>query len=331
MAMTSAPASGFPTRDEWTLAMLRGDFESAWRISDDVLRRRAGRSCGHLPRHQQWIWDGRPLRGRRVLVRCYHGLGDTIQFIRYAAPLHAIAADVTVWAPAPLIPLLATAAGMDRLLPLHDGVPECDADAEVELQELPHAFRTTRSTIPRDVPYLFAPPVPLPVQGRPRVGLVWRAGEWDPRRSVPFEMIVRVAARHDLDAYAMQERPEPGEAHERLTPVGPFDLHGFAGALRSLDLLITVDSMPAHLAGALGVPVWLLLPADADWRWMEERDDSPWYPTMRLFRQDRPGDWEPVLGRVGRALDRIAGRLANPRPSAGVSLRSSDSPGVAVR
>src|SRR3954447_16284072 len=109
--------------------MRRGAFAEAWKVSDASLRDRAGTTCSHLPRHEQWVWDGTPLDGRRVLVRCYHGLGDTLQFIRYAPLVRRIAAEVTVWAQPALIPLLRTVDGIDRILPLHDGA--CDAEYDV--------------------------------------------------------------------------------------------------------------------------------------------------------------------------------------------------------
>src|SRR5205085_377265 len=114
--------------DYWMRHMRRGEFEAAWEISDALLRSRAELQCGDLPRHLQAVWDGKPLDGKRVLVRCYHGLGDTIQFIRYAPLLKAVAARVIVWAQPRLLPLLQTARGIDQLLPLHEGQPEADFD-----------------------------------------------------------------------------------------------------------------------------------------------------------------------------------------------------------
>src|SRR5215217_4156499 len=110
--------------DPWVHAMQHGDFARAWAISDTVLRERARVPCAHWPRHLQYIWDGSSLKGKRVLVRCYHGLGDTVQFIRYAPQIRAIAREVIVWAQPALLPLLRTARGIDRLLPLHDGAPD---------------------------------------------------------------------------------------------------------------------------------------------------------------------------------------------------------------
>src|SRR5690349_6954903 len=140
----------------WMRAMQCGNFARAWEVSDTDLRARlATRRPLHTgPRHLQHIWDGRPLADKRVLVRCYHGLGDTMQFIRFAAPLRKMAREVLVWAQPPLLPLLATAAGVDRVLPLHDGTPEVDFDCELEIMELAHALRIDEQTIPCAVPYI---------------------------------------------------------------------------------------------------------------------------------------------------------------------------------
>src|ERR671932_14884 len=148
-----------PRAARWMACMRRGAFEAAWAISDAVLRARAGVPCWHWPRHLQYIWDGTPLAGKRVLGRCYHGLGDTIQFIRYAPLIKAIAAEVIVWAQPPLLPLLEMVQGIDQLLPLHDGVPEVEYDVDVEVMELPHIFRTTPETIPLTISYLHVDPI----------------------------------------------------------------------------------------------------------------------------------------------------------------------------
>jgi hypothetical protein len=253
---------------DWFSHMRRGDFAAAWEISDEILRARGGAPTWHLPRHEQAIWDGTPLHGRRVLIRCYHGLGDTIQFARFIPAVEAIASEVAVWAQPSLIPLLQTMNTSARFLPLHDGTPEVDYDADVEIMELAHVFRTTVETIP-SVPYLHVAPADVP-RG---IGLVWRAGEWDPARSIPFEVF-----RPLLETPGVRFYPLHREDEGAGTPLET------ARLMRALDLVITVDTMAAHLAGALGVPVWTLLPAQCDWRWMDERSDTPWYPTMHLFR-----------------------------------------------
>jgi hypothetical protein len=143
-------------RDRWSCAMLLGDFEAAWRISDQVLaeRRRRGLACVDQPLHLRWVWDGRPLTDRNVLVRCHHGLGDVIQFIRLAAPLRATAARVTVQAVPELLPLIDGVAGIDAMIPL--GATDPPYDIDIELLELPHALRFRLDGIPARVPYISA-------------------------------------------------------------------------------------------------------------------------------------------------------------------------------
>ena len=288
----------------WPYHMRRGEFAEAWAVSDADLRARAGQPCYHWPRHLQYVWSGQPLAGQRVLVRCYHGLGDTIQFVRYLPLLQEVAAQVLVWAQPELLPLLATAPGIDQLLPLHDGTPDAAYDADVEIMELPHIFRTTLATLPAPLPYLHVPPRRLAAAGRRAVGLVWQAGNWDARRSVPFALLAPLAQVPGVELLILQANAEAAGWQPGVgVHPGEFDLYEYARVVRGLDLLITVDSMPAHLAGALGVPVWTLLHAHADWRWLApSRPDSPWYPTMRLFWQEQPGEWAPVVARVAREL-----------------------------
>ena len=287
----------------WMRHMRAGEWEAAWRVSDGVLAARAGEPCWHLPRHEQWVWDGTPLEGRRVLIRCYHGLGDTLQFIRYAALVKRIAAEVTVWAQPGLIPLLRTARGIDRLLPLPDGEAGIDYEVDVEVMELPHVFRTTTDTVPADVPYLHVNPAPIETNGTLSVGIAWKAGEWDERRNVPYALLAPLARVPGVELHVLQRGSGLAEREPGFGVLsGSDDPLQAARVMRALDLVVSIDSMPAHLAGALGVPTWTLLHADPDWRWMQDRDDTPWYPTMRLFRQARAGEWEPVIARVAEDL-----------------------------
>jgi hypothetical protein len=289
----------------WVERARQGDFEGAWRLSDRILAR--GRVRDHTaPRHHQQIWNGTPIAGRRVLIRCYHGLGDTVQFIRYAPMVRAVASEVVVWAQPDLLELLAGVHGIDRLLPLDDGAPTAVYDVDVEIMELPYVFRTTLDSIPGACPYLRVRPLPL-IGDRPRIGLVWRAGGWDRRRSVPFAELTPLLDLHSCSWYRLQHNPEPGEQHRRLEVVDTRGITRTAGYLCGLDLVITIDSLPAHLAGALGGPVWTLLTTPADWRWMTRRSDSPWYPTMRLFRQHAAGAWGPVIEEVRDALQKRFG------------------------
>lgn len=295
----------FDTSDVWTGHMKQGNFVEAWEFSDKVLHSGKNRDYRNTPRHFQCIWNGNSLQGKRVLVRCYHGLGDTIQFIRYAPLLKKIASEVILWAQPRLIPLLETAKGIDRIIPLHDGIPEVEYDADVEIMELPHVFRSTIDTIPKNVPYLEVKKATLPVRSRITAGIVWQSGTWSESRSVPFTMLTRLLQLKNITFYILQDKAEeagwiPGSG---IHP-GKCTLLEHAEIINSLDLLITADSMPAHLAGALNVPVWVMLPENADWRWMVNREDSPWYPSMRLFRQEKEGEWEGVIGRIVGELEK---------------------------
>lgn len=294
--------------DQWMQAMRRGDFARAWTISDTCLRQRTA-AAGHsfsAPRHLQHIWDGRSFVGKRVLVRCYHGLGDTIQFVRFLRPLRALAHEVTVWTQPCLMQLVATAEGIDHVLPLHDGTPEIDYDADVEIMELAHALRIDARDLPGPVPYLSSLRVSKIEQPADvfRVGLVWRAGAWDPRRSIPASALSPLAVIPGVELYALQHGPERYQA--RNIPAIEIDVGDVvtlcATLTRALDLVISVDTFIAHLAGALGVPTWLMLHADCDWRWGVSGARTHWYPTVRLFRQCKAGDWHPVIGAIAAEL-----------------------------
>jgi hypothetical protein len=302
--------------DAWLRHMRRGEFERAWKVSDEVLRLRGSRPCGNLPRHLQWIWNGQPLNGKRVLIRCYHGLGDTVQFIRYAPMVKKVARHVTIWAQPELMSLLQTMHGaFDELLPLHDGSPDCEYDADVELMELAHVFRTTMTTVPNETPYFRVSPAPLERSGSVNVGLIWAAGEWDERRSVPFELVRALGKTAAVRWHILQRGSALANwKHEFGVNSGTDDVLEAARRIAALDLLISIDSLPAHLGGALGAPTWTLLHSEPDWRWMIDRTDSPWYPTMRLVRQSRKGDWPAVMGQVraelGKYLPRRRGKVA---------------------
>jgi len=324
----------------WMSHMLRGDFAAAWRLADaDRERReRAGIGCAGWPRHLRPVWDGQPLDGRKVLVRCYHGLGDTIQFIRYVPLLARRAAAVTVEAQPELLELFATLPGIDGLHALSPNEERrCDdlgCDAEIDVTELPHAFRTTLATIPNGLPLFRAEPSRLAaarrrlaaVPGQLKIGLVWAAGAWKPERSIALECLARLGAIPGVAFVNLQRGPEYGRwlgkgGAPAMLDMSSDQIADTAAAISALHLVITVDTMVAHLAGSLGVPVWLMLHFAADWRWLLERNDSPWYPTMRLFRQPAPGDWDSVVANVSAALSAVAaGRPTSPpRPLARVA------------
>jgi hypothetical protein len=267
----------------WTCYMLAGDYEAAWRESDAIEAR------GNPDPHR--FWDGQSLAGKDVLLRCLHGLGDTIQFIRYAPLIKAQARTLTVEAQPKLKRLLETAGMADRVTTW--GEPEPPWNQQIEVKELPRIFRTTLSSIPRNVPYLRIPeaaPVARPSPRLLHVGLAWAASSFNPARTVPIELLTPLFEIREVLFFSVQAGPEYAQlqpwAHrvKSLTEESTCILQ-VAHEMNGLDLIITVDTMTAHLAGALGRRTWTLLPFACDWRWMRDRSDTPWYPTMRLFRQ----------------------------------------------
>ncbi len=279
--------------NDWIEAMRDGDFARAWRISDAVLAARdpATRDDPNLPYHLRWVWDGRPWRGRHVLVRCYHGLGDTLQFARLVPLLARDAASVTLEAQPELLPVLdhAQAAGFDPARPLPPS--ECD----IESMELAHALRLRAADIPARV----ARPMPR----RPvTVGLCWQAGPWDPARSVPATTLVAACARPGVRLFSLQRGADAPPGLAAHPHDGSMAVADTAALIGTLDCVVSVDTMVAHLAGSLGAPTLLLLPAEADWRWGRGTDRSPWYPSLRLIRQRVPGDWRQPLAELRRVL-----------------------------
>lgn len=289
--------------NEWMTAMRRGDFAAAHRVSDAV-RAAPLPDPGSTPRHEQRVWNGEPIDGRRVLVRCHHGLGDSIQFARFLPLVADRARAVTVCVQHELLRLFSSLDPRISWLPLTDDDPVVDRDVDIEIMELLQLFRVEPHTIPRRVPYLHVPlaPVESPMR-RPAVGVVWSAGTWAPQRSMCSGQLAPLLARTDISWHSLQHGVHVSSYEPALAVHPPRPVVDTAADMLTLDLVITVDSMPAHLAGALGRPVWTLLPFESDWRWLEGRNDSPWYPTMRLFRQPVPGDWSAVVERVGRALE----------------------------
>jgi hypothetical protein len=189
----------------------QGDFAAAWDVSDRILARHRADPDFSGPRHVQSVWRGEPLDGKRVLIRCYHGLGDTIQFVRYVPDVRAIAQEVILWVQPALMPLLRDVSGIDHMLSLHSGSPDVEYDVDVEIMELPFVFRSTLETIPRNVPYLDVSPEQL--QGRPpRVGIVWRAGDWETKRSIPFSVIRPLFDVPAVTWFSLQQQASRGVA-----------------------------------------------------------------------------------------------------------------------
>jgi hypothetical protein len=279
----------------WLQAVRLGDYAIAWRINDATLASRdpSERDNLNLPYHLRWVWDGRPFRNRHVLIRCYHGLGDTLQFARYLPRLRAMVASLAVEVQPELLPLLRTIPGPDRLLPFVLDNPAPESECDIEIMELCHALRLRPEDAPSPLPRVT--PSSLP---RGAIGLCWQAGGWDPGRSIDPALFATFVSRPCVTL-----QPCPTNLKVLNTSGCPRDIEGTAALIAGLDLVITADTMVAHLAGSLRRPVWLLLKHDADWRWMSNRVDSPWYPSMRLYRQPTQGDWTSVVASVAADLD----------------------------
>jgi Flp pilus assembly protein TadD len=259
-------------------------------------------------------WDGSPLDGRTILLYAEQGLGDTIQFLRYVPLVKQRGGEVVLECQPRLAPLARQMPEIRQVIPSGETLPAYDVQAP--LLSLPRILGTTIETIPAEVPYLHVPAEQVTAwrarlgqeQGK-KVGLVWAGSPTykdDQNRSLDWWQLEPLFEVPDVRLFSLQR----GTAASGLDPHGPVtplegDSTGVldtAAAILNLDLVISVDSMTAHLAGALGAKVWTLLPHAPDWRWMLGRDDSPWYPTMRLFRQPKAGDWAAVVASVAEAL-----------------------------
>jgi len=292
---------------------LWGDFERAWPEYEWRWKLRGLSS----PSFCQPLWDGSSLQGQTILLFAEQGLGDTLQFIRYAPLVQQHGATVIVQCQGPLLRLLATCAGIDRLVLAGTALPPFDVQAP--LLSLPRIFRSTLATIPANIPYLCADPELRAhwqqqlsgVRGF-KVGIAWQGNPEHKRdrwRSVPLLAFEPLAGVLGVRLVSLQKGPGREQLPDLANRLGVLDLADrledfadTAAVMRSLDLVITVDTAVAHLAGALGIPVWVALSLFPDWRWLLEREDSPWYPSMRLFRQSAWGDWAGVFERLTEAL-----------------------------
>ncbi len=281
--------------DEWVRAVRSGDYVRAWNMSARSLAARDPRTRDDpsLPYHLRWVWDGRPFQGRHVLVRCYHGFGDTIQFARYLPLLRRHAASVTLEVQPRLARLFAGFPGVDRIVPFDPERPSPPSECDIEIMELAFALRTPPARLPP--PYLRSPPALLP---RGTIGLCHQAGDWDPDRGVAAGDLVSACGGDPCLTLACGRADLPV-----LNPEGcPYDVEATAMLVAGLDLVVTVDTFIAHLAGAMAKPVWLLLKHEPDWRWSPSARESEWYPAMRLYVQPTSGDWNSVLAEVARDL-----------------------------
>ncbi|MFC6312663.1 tetratricopeptide repeat protein [Paraburkholderia dipogonis] len=298
------------------LLLKRGDYRQGW--AEFALRWRKS-DYDAIAVLGVAEWRGESLEGRRLLLVGEQGFGDHFQFLRFASVLAQRGATVDLCVREPLLPLVERIAGVHRAF---SGKPDGEYDFWVPMMSVPSCIGLDRlADIPAEVPYLFADKAKIKAwrkrlgatdKSKRKVGLVWAGSPGfgnDRYRSMQLAELGALSDMEDVAWYALQKGPAHAQLAEAPAAFRAHDftaeLHSFedtAALIMNLDLVIAVDTGVAHLAGALGKPVWLMLPANSDWRWLEARSDSPWYPGMRLFRQPMLGDWVPVVENVTRAL-----------------------------
>ncbi|PLZ01873.1 glycosyltransferase [Burkholderia sp. WAC0059] len=315
-AYTLEPGHGAARRSAALCRLLTGDFRRGWKQHED--RWLTGEARVRRRHTDRPIWNGiESVAGKTILLHAEQGYGDTIQFCRYASLVADRGATVVLEIPAVLKPVLRSLRGVQQIV--SEGEPVPPFDLQCPLMSLPLAFDTALDSIPSPVPYLYADQsrvrgwagrLQALSAGRLKIGLAWSGNPRhnnDENRSIP---LAELAPVYGLNATFVSLQPLVRERDAAMLAASGIldwgrelgDFADTAGLISALDLVITVDTSVAHLAGALGQPVWLLLPCVPDWRWLLDREDSPWYPTMKLYRQGRPGDWPSLVQRVAQSL-----------------------------
>ncbi|MEX0692930.1 MAG: tetratricopeptide repeat protein [Rhodospirillales bacterium] len=299
-----------------------GEYREGWK--EYAWRFRMSAYAAFKPPADAPLWEGEPLAGRSILIFAEQGLGDTIQFARYATLLKEQGATVHCQCSQSVAGLMATIDGISEVYTLTQVVPR--VDFQISMMELPRLFDTDDETVPCRDGYVRASQNTFRPQRRPAVGLVWQGNvehKNDAFRSAPLAGFDRLLSREDVAFYSLQygqgvEQVAALGWQQRLVDISP-QLAGFtntADVVSGLDLVITVDTSMAHLAGALGVPVWVLASTTADWRWGRDTETTCWYSSMRLFRQRRLGVWDDVFAGLEKALaDWVAGRAIEAKPT----------------
>ncbi len=313
------------------LLLLAGRYTEGWKEYE--WRKKINSAKDVYPHtYEKPQWNGAPFVGKRLLVHYEQGIGDNLQFVRYLPMVKARGGTVIFETPKSMYGLLKNSKAIDELIEKTPGSkPNVDFDLYVSLMDLPRIFETTLETIPSEVPYLHAEPEKVKYWKNKftetgfKVGLVWggrpiRANEilTLQYRSCALEYLEPLAEIDTVKLYGLQKGP-PAEQIKQLSKkiiISNFgekfeDFADTAAAIENLDLVISIDTSVAHLAGAMGKPTWALLKFDADWRWLLEREDCPWYPTMRLFRQKKNEHWNLVIKRVAEELRILTSRTAN--------------------
>jgi hypothetical protein len=263
----------------------------------------------------QPAWNGEAFPDRTLLLHWEQGLGDTLMFVRYASRVKRLGGRVLLLAQPSLADLVATCPGVDQVIVHLADLPSFDLQSP--LLSLPRVFRTSLDSIPAEIPYLDVPgqvpnrqaiaAVLAAAHGRTRLGIAWAGSPThtrDKQRSLPVDALAPLGALSGVAWYSFQKDQEPPASLPGVFPLAPLlgNFSDTAYALSGMDLVLAADTALAHLAGAMGIPTLLLLPYAPDFRWLLGRDDSPWYPSMRLFRQPRPEDWSAVIRMVLRKL-----------------------------
>lgn len=303
MVLANAPEHAEAHWNRGLLLLLKGEYREGWREYEWRWRKRGFTSP--VRNFSQPMWRGEPAAGKTILIHAEQGFGDTLQFCRYVPLVAQRGMRVILECHPPLAPLMEVLSGVSEVVPM--GAPLPDFDLHLPLLSLPLMFDTTLANVPAIIPYLAAPDNRRPIfsdvfrenQGL-RVGICWAGkGYPDPRRSCPVELLAPLAEISGPEWYSLQvgwQGPLPFPMHDLTGRIN--DFADTAALMARLDLVISIDSAVAHLAGALAVPTWTLLPHAPDWRWLLEREGSPWYPSMKLFRQSASGDWQGVVDRL---------------------------------
>ena len=317
-ALELAPGFNDGLWNRCMLDLLEGKFDSGWKGYEvrRAMERIAPRS---LP---EPLWRGEPLNGARILLHAEQGQGDTLQFMRYAPLVHAAGGTVILDVKPPVLRLAKQLPGVSDAIASGNPLPACEW--QCPLMSLPLALKTSLESIPARVPYLHVPDearqkaagVELP-QGKLRVGFVWRGNpEYrdDELRSMALSTFAPLFGVDGVQFCSLQIGPAAAQLRDVDAQIVDLtadiaDFADTAALIERLDLVISVDTAVAHLTGALARPVWTLLPFAPDWRWLLDREDSPWYPTMRLFRQPSPGNWPEVIARAGEELKKLAAAI----------------------
>jgi tetratricopeptide (TPR) repeat protein len=306
----------------WNLSLaflLTGNFREGWKEYE--WRWETQYLISSRRQFRQPLWDGSDIKGRTILLHAEQGFGDTIQFIRYAPLVAERGAQVIVECQKELASLLQSVEGIAKVVVRGEELPEFDV--QCPLLSLPLAIDTTLETIPAIVPYMAADAGLTKTwkakisqdNSKMKIGFAWAGNpgfKQNRYRNMPLELFLPLTQIPDVAFYSLQKG---GEAEEAKNPPGGMRLFDYtedildfsdtASFIKNLDLIISVDTAIAHLAGALGKPVWTLLPFSPEWRWLLNREDCPWYPTMRLFRQPALGNWEPVIEYVRNELHEL--------------------------